>query len=180
MSANPVWLTLEDGRAFESGSFGVVKVARRPVVPADRDTLRLIHHRAYREVVELQFGPWDDGRQDRYFGAGWDDASHEAILYGGEVAGYCSIEPRDADIHIRELVIDPRFQNLGIGSTIIKQAMGDAEKRGVPVVLGTLIANRAAKLYERLGFTEFDRTDTHRLFKWSPPRPSGFDIEAGA
>jgi ribosomal protein S18 acetylase RimI-like enzyme len=100
-----------------------------------------------------------------------DDASHEAILYGGELAGYCSIEPRDADIQIRELVIDPRFQNLGIGSTIIKQAMSDAEDRGVSVVLGTFITNRAAELYERLGFTEFDRTDTHRLFKWSPLRP---------
>jgi ribosomal protein S18 acetylase RimI-like enzyme len=130
--------------------------------------MRLIHHAAYRGVVERQFGPWDDEQQDRYFEADWDDASHEAIEYNGVLAGYCAIEHRDADIHIRELVIDPRFQNLGIGSTIIREAVSEAEERGVPVVLGTFIANRAGDLYERLGFIEFDRTESHRLFEWSP------------
>ena len=145
-----------------------MSVQRRPVVPGERGSLRLIHHAAYREVVERQFGPWDDERQDRFFEAGWDDASHEAIEYNGVLAGYCAIERRDADVHIRELVIDPRFQNLGIGSTIIREAMNAAEERGVPVVLGTFIVNRAGDLYERLGFIEFDHTETHRLFKWSP------------
>jgi ribosomal protein S18 acetylase RimI-like enzyme len=138
------------------------------VVPGERRSFRLIHHATYREVVERQFGPWDDDQQDRYFEAGWDDASHEAIEYDGVLAGYCAIERRDADVHIRELVIDPRFQNLGIGSTIIREAMRDAKARGAPVVLGTFIANRAGDLYERLGFIEFGRTETHRLFEWSP------------
>jgi len=133
----------------------------------EKDAYRLIHHAAYRDVVERQFGPWIDDDQDRYFEAGWDDA-HEAILWDGALAGYCCVEHRDTDVHIRELVIDPRFQNLGIGSTIIQEAMRDAGERGVRVVLGTSIANRAAELYERLGFTEFDRSETHRLFEWSP------------
>jgi GNAT superfamily N-acetyltransferase len=130
----------------------------------------VIHHAAYRDVVERQFGPWDAEQQDRYFELAWDDASHEAIEYRGDLAGYCAIEQREHDIHIRELVIDPGFQNLGIGSTIIREMIGCAEERGVPVVLGTFIANRAGELYERLGFVAFDRTDTHRLYEWSPAR----------
>ena len=76
-------------------------VERRPVVPGERGSLRLIHHAAYREVVERQFGPWDDEQQDRYFEAGWDDASHEAIEYNGVFEGYCAIESRDADVYSR-------------------------------------------------------------------------------
>jgi ribosomal protein S18 acetylase RimI-like enzyme len=137
-------------------------------MPGEQGSFRLIHHAAYREVVERQFGPWNTDQQDVYFDAGWDDAAHEAIEYNGVLAGYCAIEHRDADVHIRELVIDPSFQNLGIGSTIIRGAMKQAEERGVAVVLGTFIANRAGALYERLGFIEFGRTETHRLFEWSP------------
>ena len=145
-----------------------MRVQRRPVLPGERGSLRLIHHAAYREVVERQFGLWDDDQGDRYFEAGWDDASHEVIEYNGVLAGYSAIERRDAEIHIHELVIDPRFQNLGIGSTIIRDTMREAKERGVPVFLRTAIANRAGGLYERLGFIEFDRTETHRLFKWPP------------
>jgi ribosomal protein S18 acetylase RimI-like enzyme len=146
-------------------------VQRRPALVDERASLRAIHHAAYREVVERQFGRWDPDQQDRYFEADWDDASPEAIEYNGALVGYCAVEDRDTYIHIRELVIDPRSQNLGIGSAILREAMRQAEARGVPVILGTLIENRAGGLYERLGFIEFDRTDTHRLFEWSPTGP---------
>jgi ribosomal protein S18 acetylase RimI-like enzyme len=151
-------------------------VLRRRVVPGERASLREIHHAAYREVGERQFGAWNVDQQDRYFESDWDDDAHDAIEYGGVLAGYCAIEHRETDTHIRELVIDPRFQNRGIGSSIIRGEMKLAEARGVPVVLGTFITNRAGDLYERLGFIEFDRTDTHRLFKWSP---AGSERERG-
>jgi GNAT superfamily N-acetyltransferase len=156
-----------------------MNVQRRPVVPGERASLRVIHHAAYRDVVERQFGPWDADEQDRYFEAGWDDASHEAIECDGVLAGYCAIVHRENDVHIRELVIDPRFQNLGIGSTIIREAMKQAEERGVAVVLGTFIAYRAGDLCERLGFIEFDCTDTHRLFEWLPTRSERSQSNSG-
>ncbi len=56
------------------------------------------------------------------------------------------------------IVIAPAFQNRGIGT----QLMHDVIARGKPVQLGVLFENhRARALYERLGFLEIGRTDTH-------------------
>ena len=145
-----------------------MRISRRPALDSERDSYRLIHHAAYREAVERQFGPWDEEAQDRFWEAGWHVGTHEALLCDGELAGYCRVETREADVHVVELVVDPRFQNLGIGTSVLRDAQHAAGERGVPVVLGTFIENRAAELYERLGFVEFDRTATHRLFRWHP------------
>lgn len=38
----------------------------RPAVPADTHFARRVHHAAYREVVERQFGSCNEEQQDRF------------------------------------------------------------------------------------------------------------------
>lgn len=144
-----------------------MEITKRPALDADTDFARSVHHQAYRNVSERQYGPWDERAQDEFFAGDWVPAAFEIILCDGVPCGYACVEDRADDIHVRELVILPQFQGRGIGTRMLMDIIARAEARRVPVRLGTHHANRAAGLYRRLGFREFDRTATHVLMEWN-------------
>lgn len=127
-----------------------------------------MHHAAVRDVVERQFGPWDEAQQDRFFDNDWGGGDFEVIEYDGSPCGYVCIEQRTMDVRVREIDIDPAFQGRGIGTLIVRSVIDSARVRGVPVVLETLHENRATELYRRLGFVEIGTTDTHTQFRLDP------------
>ena len=145
-----------------------MNVTRRPATEEDTELARGIHHAALRDVVERQFGHWDDVAQDRYFEGDWREAQFEMILADGVPCGYVCIEDRAADVHLREIVIAPEFQGRGIGTAIVREVIERARNRGVPARLGALHQNRALALYRRLGFRDVGRTDTHIGLEWRP------------
>jgi GNAT superfamily N-acetyltransferase len=143
-----------------------MKITLQPARVEDTTFARTIHHLAYHDVVVHQFGTWDEDVQDGFFGADWAKYTFEVIGVDGSLCGYACIEDRAGDVHVRELVIHPAYQGRGIGRVILQQTMARAKGRGVPVRLGVLLKNRARVLYERLGFRETGRTDTHILMEW--------------
>jgi ribosomal protein S18 acetylase RimI-like enzyme len=145
-----------------------LEITRRQANDPDTDFARNVHHQAYRDIVTRQYGVWDEHAQDKFFAEDWTPEKFEIICCDGIPCGYTRIEDRDKDIHIRELVILPDFQNRGIGSHILREVLDRAKTRKAPVVLGTHIANQAMHLYQRFGFEEFERTDTHILMKLPP------------
>ncbi|MBO0731354.1 MAG: GNAT family N-acetyltransferase [Acidimicrobiaceae bacterium] len=144
------------------------RITRRPALPRDKSWAQKVHHDAYRTVVERQFGGWDDVQQDRFFENDWNGGQFEIIEWDGYACGFVCIEDRTEDVHVREIVIAPHFQRRGIGSAIIREAVEGARERRVPVVLGTFRLNQASALYQRLGFRETGRTETHTLFRLDP------------
>ena len=142
-----------------------MNIATRPATDADKEFARIVHHLAYRQVVEKQFGPWDESDQDRRFEADWHAGNFDLLIYDREVCGYTSVAIHPKQISVRELVIHPTFQNRGIGSAYLRQLLDTAKALGVPVRLGTFPSNRALTLYRRLGFRECDRTNTHVLME---------------
>jgi ribosomal protein S18 acetylase RimI-like enzyme len=123
------------------------------------------HHAAYREVIVAQYGTWDQAAQDGYFERSWNANVTEILLCDGQACGYTVVEDRPDDLHVDELVIAPDFQGRGVGTTLLRTAIERAASRGVPVRLRTCHLNRACALYQRLGFREFGRTDTHVLLE---------------
>jgi GNAT superfamily N-acetyltransferase len=148
-----------------------MRLQRRLASPTDAQFGRNVHHQAYRDVVERQFGTWNVAEQDAYFWEGWDAAAHEIVECDGVPVGYVSVEDRPDVIYLRELVLLPEFQNRGIGTALLRQVITHAQERGVPIQLQALHANRAADLYRRVGFHEIGRTATHILFEWLPAVP---------
>jgi len=144
----------------------------RAPLEVDREALRTIHHAAYRDLSERAFGAWQEERQDQYF----DDACRRSppmcIFADGELAGFVSVQRLPQEHIVDELVIDPRLQGRGIGSSMLTRLMAEATERRVTVRLRTHHQNRAAALYERLGFVQTGSTETHRLYEWSPKTPS--------
>ncbi len=141
-------------------------IERRACTAEDADFARRVHHAAYRHLVEQQFGAWNEAQQDRMFADGFSVHPHEIIVADGMPVGYCAIEERDDDIHLRELVIEPTAQGRGIGTRILRDLQRLARRDGKPVRLGALTENRAQLLYARLGFVAFERTETHVLMEW--------------
>lgn len=142
-------------------------ITRRPPSDSDTDFAREAHHKAYHDVVVRQFGAWDESVQDSFFNKDWSSSEHEILLYNGAPCGYVSVEEYPDYMHVRELVVLPEYQGRGIGSSFLRRVLGQAKARQVPVKLGVLRENRAANLYLRLGFQEYDRTDTHIMMQWN-------------
>lgn len=141
-------------------------ISRQTATSADTEFARTVHHRAYRDVVERQYGNTSVAAQDKFFIDAWSAARHDIVLCDGVRCGYTCIEDRDHEIYIRELVIDPDYQCLGIGTRLLMDVLQHARDRGVPVRLQTHTLNRAAALYRRLGFRETSRTQTHIRMEW--------------
>jgi len=56
----------------------------------------------------------------------------------------------------------PKYQNQGIGTSLIKDLLSKAEKNNKPVYLQVLKSNiNAQKLYKSLGFSKVEETETH-------------------
>jgi peroxiredoxin/ribosomal protein S18 acetylase RimI-like enzyme len=143
-------------------------ISRRPATADDRAFARRTHHAAYRDVVERQFGKWNEEQQDQFFAADWNPSTHEIILAEDRPVGYCVIEHRADDVHVRELVLDVSAQGRGIGSSIIRELQQAAARDRKPIRLGTFTENRALSFYARFGFEPIGRTDTHVLLEWTP------------
>jgi N-acetylglutamate synthase-like GNAT family acetyltransferase len=141
-------------------------VSRRAATAADTAFARRTHHAAYRDVVEQQFGSWDETRQDEFFATSWDPATHEIILRDGIPVGYCAIEYARDEMHLRELVISPAEQGRGVGTELLRQLQGMAQADAKPIRLRTFRHNRAQQLYARLGFVPINQTPTHIQFEW--------------
>lgn len=142
-------------------------VSRKLATVADTDFARNVHHRAYRDIIERQYGSWSVAAQDKFFLDAWSAAAHDIVFCDGVRCGYTCVEDRDSEIYIRELVIDPDYQSLGIGTQLIREVLHHARARAVPVRLQTHTLNRAATLYHRLRFRETRRTETHIFMEWS-------------
>ncbi|MDQ6831606.1 MAG: GNAT family N-acetyltransferase [Gemmatimonadota bacterium] len=141
-------------------------IDRRAATRDDEDFMRRLHHSAYRHVVEQQFGAWNESQQDSFFADSFSVHPHEIILADGEPVGYCAIEEREDDIHLRELVVEPGAQGRGVGTHILRDLQHLAQRTEKPIRLGVLIENRAQLLYARLGFEAIGRTATHVLMEW--------------
>lgn len=144
-----------------------MKVFRRAATIDDTDFARSVHHRAYREVIERQYGPWDESTQDKLFAAAWSAAQHEIVFCDEGRCGYTSIESRDDCFYLHELVVDPDFQGRGIGTHILQDVIAQAILKGIPVRLRTHVTNHAANLYRRMGFQETARTESHVSMEWN-------------
>jgi ribosomal protein S18 acetylase RimI-like enzyme len=161
-----------------SRSAGHLVGARMPLVgytlrsasAADEDLARRAHHLGYREVVERQFGSWDEAAQDRFFAGDWSRGGFQIVECDGEPCGYIAVDVTPDAVSIREIVLLPTHQGRGIGTALLTGAIELATSQSVPVQLGALRENRAAALYRRLGFREVGRDATHVFFR-RPPGP---------
>ena len=142
-----------------------------PMTEADKEQVRDLNQRCYRDLVERQFGKWDEEVQRQFFENKWDSAKFQKILIDGKMAGLLSLQRHADHLFLSEIQVAPEFQGHGIGTTILRDILDSAADSGLPVKLQVLNCNRAIALYRRLNFVTTGKTDTHVLLE-NTPKPT--------
>jgi GNAT superfamily N-acetyltransferase len=140
-------------------------ISYRPTEEADREFAKNVHHCSYRNVVERQFGSWDEAVQNRFFTEGWKPGISQIILVDSKPIGSLLVEYHDDCLKLVEMQILPEYQSQGIGSEILRQQIALAKSERLPLRLQVLKENKAQELYLRHGLVKSGETDTHILME---------------
>ena len=132
----------------------------RPSTIKDLPFLFEVHRLALRQCVEATWG-WDDEEQRRLFADRFRPGVVQVIRLDGRDVGFLECDDQPSEINVLTIEILPEYQNRGIGSLFLARMISSAADRGGKVRLRVLKANRARKLYDRLGFKITEETDTH-------------------
>ena len=107
--------------------------------------------------------------QSRHLQGRTDAAGHQVIVLDGRPSGRLVVARSAAEIQLLDIMLLPEAQNAGVGSALIRELLEEGAAHGVPVTLSVLRDNRAARLYERLGFRV---TGDDGMYVWMEARPA--------
>jgi ribosomal protein S18 acetylase RimI-like enzyme len=141
--------------------------------PADGDDMAFLwdlHVATMRGYVERTWG-WDETFQREHFRQTFSTEHLRILTCGDQDIGVLEIHPHPGHLFLARISILPSHQGRGIGTSIIRPMLQDADERNLPVRLQVLKVNPARLLYERMGFTIDAETATH--FMMIRPPSSG-------
>jgi ribosomal protein S18 acetylase RimI-like enzyme len=147
-----------------------MKYTLRPLEAKDKEFLRNLNERCYKDVVICQFGEWDTDLQQEFFEKKWEPDKFQAICTQDGDVGAISVWEEENVLHLSEILVDPTFQNRGLGTEVLKTVLETATSKHIKVRLQVLHENKARHLYRRLGFFEYGKTDTHILMEYPVSR----------
>ncbi|HMG36693.1 MAG TPA: GNAT family N-acetyltransferase [Blastocatellia bacterium] len=151
-------------------------VSLRPVVSSDEDFL-------YRLFCEL--------RSRDFAGLGLDDAQLQSLLrmqytaqsqsyriqFGGDGHSIININGRavgrlwvfrgEHDIELVDIALVDEERGNGVGRLLIEQLQAEASRTGKGIRLQVTTTNRAAALYQRLGFVITSEDGPYYTMQWS-------------
>lgn len=81
--------------------------------------------------------------------------------------GLLKVSRNQDTIYIIQLQIDPGLQGKGIGKSILKEILKEAENHQKTVTLSVLKTNKARHLYSSLGFTVIDENEHSYFMEFS-------------
>jgi GNAT superfamily N-acetyltransferase len=137
-------------------------------IETDRAFYRHAHHVAYRPDIEKMFD-WDEPQQDAFADKDFDERNPTIIHYNGNKAGVVGWQDKSDYIWFGPIFILPEHQGYNIGTKIIKEFIGKANKQKIPLRLQTLIVNEKAKIwYEKLGFKAIGQSAIHWQMEYLP------------
>jgi ribosomal protein S18 acetylase RimI-like enzyme len=99
--------------------------------------------------LDMQFRAQQDG-----YGAVFADADQWIVLANDQPVGRLLVARRSHEHRVVDIVIHSRWRGRGIGTSLMREVIGDANRAGVPVGLKVdAYDHRVIGWYERLGFT---------------------------
>ena len=143
---------------------GVVAIdyVLRPAIDADKAWLDAVRREAYRDLFDATWGGWDEARHQRHFSEFWEAGSISIVSVDGQPVGVFQLFDSEDVVEIGEIQMLRKCQNGGIGTRILSNVVECAKRKGKRASLHLGLKNQGAfRLYERLGFEETARSDTH-------------------
>ena len=93
-------------------------------------------------------------RARRIFREHFDEPGLRLILSGEELAGCVGFRIGADEIKLDSFYLQPRHHNTGLGTTILKVLLAEAEALGLPIRLEVLTGSKADRFYLRHGFVK--------------------------
>lgn len=153
------------------------EVVLRQVTDADREFLVDLYGATRAE--ELAQVAWPPGQLDAFvrmqFAA--QDAEYrrvnprgrfDVVVADGRPVGRLIVDRRPGDIRVVDISLVPQARGTGIGTRLLGELVEEARATGCIVSIHVEVHNRAARLYERLGFEVAADLGVHRRMEWSP------------
>jgi ribosomal protein S18 acetylase RimI-like enzyme len=130
---------------------------------------------------EMALTPWKDEQRRaflrqqyefrrRHYRGYHSGAEYLLIRRAGGAIGRIVIDRREDEIRIVDIAMVPEHRSRGIGSQLIHELLVEASRRSIPVTLHMERHNRAAALYQRLGFRVIEDSGVYLFLKWAPER----------
>jgi len=129
-------------------------------------------------VRELALAPWTREQkhafvaqqfdaQHRHYREHFKSASFDIVEMDGEPIGRLYVERRENEIHVIDIALVPESRNRGLGASLMRDLMSEAERSGRRVTIYVEQGNPARHFYERIGFVAVSDAGMHTLMEWS-------------
>ena len=122
-----------------------------PPSEADFEPLLALRIDVMREHLERVFR-YKPERARRIFREHFDEPGMRLILTGEELAGCVGFRIGAEEIKLDSFYLQQRFHNSGLGTTILKVLLAEADALGLPIRLEVLAGSQADRFYLRHGF----------------------------
>jgi ribosomal protein S18 acetylase RimI-like enzyme len=153
----------------------------RPVTDADRAFLVELYGSTRED--ELAQVAWDDGvkrafveqqfsAQDAHYRANYLGATLDVVEVDGVAAGRLYVHRGPSDIRIMDIALAPAFRGRGIGTSLLRGLMEEADASGRRLSIHVEMNNPARSLYDRLGFEPAGEHGVYVLME-RPPAAAG-------
>jgi ribosomal protein S18 acetylase RimI-like enzyme len=111
--------------------------------------------------------------QHQYYQANYTGADFQIILVNGQQGGRLYVDRGADEIRIVDIALLPEHRGAGIGSSLIKELLAEAQQAGKVVRIHVEKFNPALRLYERLGFSIIDDRGVYWFMEWPPQEVNG-------
>ena len=129
----------------------------RQATTEDIDILDRIHTENMKGYVEKVY-PWNPTLfRDRFM-----PQDYQIIATKDKIIGFIKVVVSDTEIYLGEIQIKCNYQKQGIGTSLIKSVIQEAQKQSKQLWLKVIKGNPAERLYTRLGFTVVEESCTHK------------------
>lgn len=122
----------------------------------DLDALVALRIDAMRESLE-RIGRFDPVRARERLRSGFSPEHTRHILSGGERVGFVVVKPKDGELLLDHLYVQPGSQGRGIGAAVMALVFAEADATGLSVRVGALRESASNRFYLRHGFQLVDR-----------------------
>ncbi|HKQ07137.1 MAG TPA: GNAT family N-acetyltransferase [Blastocatellia bacterium] len=157
----------------------IVGVRLRPARVEDEDFLFALY--ASTRAEEMAAWGWPAAQQDMFlrmqyraleqrYAAEREVSDHQIILHDDRPIGRLLVARTADEIRLADIALLPEQRGRGIGAALIGELQEEAERAGLPLRLHVTRDNRAARLYERLGFIITGDIGSHFKMEWRPAR----------
>lgn len=120
-----------------------------------------LSHAQLQSLLKLQY----DARESAYR-LRCRAEEHQIIVYNEKRAGRIMVSRRAEVFHLVDIALLPEFRNLGIGESLLRQFIEEAEREKASASLNVETQNPALLLYQRLGFEIVNEQNGYYLMRF--------------